>query len=115
MLEIRPIVVDDDMTVLGGNMRLRACMDAGMKEVPIIRASDLTDDQKRRFIIADNVGYGEWDWESLANECVAEDATANAKRVVASFVFILNRSYLWGINYTSYRYRNRVFSICIAY
>lgn len=68
MLNIRPIVVDSDMTVLGGNMRLKACMDAGMDKVPVILADDLTDDQKRRFIIADNVGYGEWDWEVLANE-----------------------------------------------
>ena len=68
MLNIRPIVVDADMVVLGGNMRLRACQEAGLKEVPVIRAADLTDDQRRRFIIADNVGYGEWDWEALANE-----------------------------------------------
>lgn len=68
MLEIRPIVVDNDMTVLGGNMRLRACIEAGLTHVPVIRASELTDEQKQRFIIADNVGFGEWDWEALANE-----------------------------------------------
>jgi DNA modification methylase len=67
MLDIRPIVVNDDMIVLGGNMRLKACKEAGLKEVPIIMASDLTQDQQREFIIKDNVGFGEWDWEDLAN------------------------------------------------
>jgi hypothetical protein len=68
MLEIRPIVVNDDMIVLGGNMRLKACKEAGLKEVPIIKASDLTEDEQRQFIIKDNVSGGEWDWEILANE-----------------------------------------------
>ena len=68
MLKLRPIVVNDDMVVLGGNMRLKACKEAGLKEVPIIKASDLTEDQQREFIIKDNVGFGEWDWDQLANE-----------------------------------------------
>jgi DNA modification methylase len=68
MLEIRPIVVNDEMIVLGGNMRLKACEAAGLKTVPIIKASDLTPDQQREFIIKDNVGFGEWDYEMLANE-----------------------------------------------
>lgn len=68
MLQLRPIVVNDDMVVLGGNMRLKACKEAGLKEVPIIKASDLTEDQQRQFIIKDNVGFGEWDWDMLANE-----------------------------------------------
>ncbi|MAG27188.1 hypothetical protein CMI47_16770 [Candidatus Pacearchaeota archaeon] len=68
MLEIRPIVVNDDMVVLGGNMRLRACQKAGLKEVPIIKASDLTPAQQQEFIIKDNVGFGSWDWDVLANE-----------------------------------------------
>jgi ParB-like chromosome segregation protein Spo0J len=67
MLDIRPIVVNDDMIVLGGNMRLKACKEAGIKEVSIIMASDLTEQQQREFIIKDNVGFGEWDWEDLAN------------------------------------------------
>ena len=49
-------------------MRLKACKEAGLKQVPIIMASELTEEQQRRFIIADNVGYGEWDWNMLANE-----------------------------------------------
>jgi DNA modification methylase len=68
MLRLRPIVVNDDMVVLGGNMRLKACKEAGLKVVPIIKASDLTEDQQREFIIKDNVGFGEWDWEMVANE-----------------------------------------------
>jgi ParB-like chromosome segregation protein Spo0J len=67
MLQLRPIVVNDDMIVLGGNMRLKACKEAGLKEVPIIKASDLTDEQQREFIIKDNVGFGEWDWSDLTN------------------------------------------------
>jgi DNA modification methylase len=68
MLEIRPIVVNSDMIVLGGNMRLKACQEAGLKEIPVIFADDLTEDQQREFIIKDNVGFGEWDWEMIANE-----------------------------------------------
>lgn len=68
MLSIRPIVVNDDMIVLGGNMRLKACQEAGLKEIPIIKASNLTEEQQKEFIIKDNVGFGEWDWENLANE-----------------------------------------------
>lgn len=68
MLDIRPIVVNDDMIVLGGNMRLKACKEAGLKEVPVIKVGDLTEEQQREFIIKDNVGFGEWDWDLLANE-----------------------------------------------
>jgi DNA modification methylase len=68
MLQLRPIVVDADNIVLGGNMRLKACIEAGLKEVPIIVASELTEEQQKEFIIKDNVGFGEWDWEQLANE-----------------------------------------------
>lgn len=68
MLEIRPIVVNQDMIVLGGNMRLKACKEAGLKEVPIILADNLTEDEQKQFIIKDNIGFGEWDWEMLANE-----------------------------------------------
>ena len=68
MLELRPIVVNNDMVVLGGNMRLKACKEAGLKEVPIIKASELTAEQEKEFIVKDNVGFGEWDWDMLANE-----------------------------------------------
>lgn len=75
MLELRPIVVDSNMVVLGGNMRLKACVAAGLKEVPIIVADQLTDEQKGEFIIKDNVGFGEWDWDLLANEWDVESLT----------------------------------------
>lgn len=68
MLQLRPIVVNSDMVVLGGNMRLKACIEAGLTEVPTILASGLTDERQREFIIKDNVGFGEWDWDALANE-----------------------------------------------
>jgi hypothetical protein len=73
MLNLRPIVVNDDMVVLGGNMRLKACKEAGLKEIPIIKASELTEQQQKEFIVKDNVGYGEWDWDDLANNWDAEE------------------------------------------
>ena len=68
MLKLRPIVVDEDMIVLGGNMRLKASKDAGLKEVWIEIAEGLTEEQKKEFIVKDNVGFGEWEWDVLANE-----------------------------------------------
>ena len=68
MLEIRPIVVNTDMVILGGNMRFKACKEAGLKEVPIIVADNLTEEQQREFLIKDNTSGGEWDFEMLANE-----------------------------------------------
>jgi DNA modification methylase len=68
MLAIRPIVVNTDMVVLGGNMRLKACKEVGLKEVPIIIADNLTEEQQREFLIKDNVSGGEWDWQMLAND-----------------------------------------------
>lgn len=68
MLDVRPIVVDDDMIVLGGNMRLKACEKAGLTEVPIIRFSNLTDEKKKEFIIKDNIGYGEWDFDIILED-----------------------------------------------
>ena len=75
MLKLRPIVVNDDMVVLGGNMRLKACKEAGLKTIPIIKASSLTEQQQKEFIVKDNVGYGEWDWDDLANNWDAEQLT----------------------------------------
>jgi hypothetical protein len=77
MLNKRPIVAvtdkDDKLMVLGGNMRLRACQDLGLKTVPVVLADDWTEEQRRRFIITDNVGFGEWNYDDLANEWEAED------------------------------------------
>jgi len=75
MLNIRPIVVNQDMIILGGNMRYKACKEAGLKEIPII-VTDLTEDQQREFLIKDNTSGGEWDWEVLANEWDSEELEA---------------------------------------
>ena len=73
MLELRPIVVDENNIILGGNMRYKACIEAGLKEVFILKAEDLTEQQKDEFIVKDNVGFGEWDWDILANEWDADN------------------------------------------
>ena len=73
MLEIRPIVVNNEMMILGGNMRLKAIQEIGLKEVPIIKAENLTEQQQREFLIKDNVGFGEWDWDALANDWNPEE------------------------------------------
>ena len=72
MLELRPIVVDENMVVLGGNMRLKACHEAGLTEIPILEAKNLTIEQKNEFLIKDNVGFGDWEWELIGNEWKSE-------------------------------------------
>jgi hypothetical protein len=79
MLSLRPMVIDAEGYVLGGNMRLRALQELGYKDIPsdwVRRADDLTEEERQRFIIADNVGFGDWDWESLANDWDAGDLAA---------------------------------------
>ena len=77
MLNYRGIVAvtdtDGKFMVLGGNMRLRAIQDLGIKEVPVMLADHWTEEQRREFIIKDNVGFGEWDWDQLANEWDADE------------------------------------------
>ena len=76
MMKLRPMVINEDNIVLGGNMRLKALKELGYKEIPdewVKRADELTEDEQRRFIIADNVGFGEHDWEMLANEWNVEE------------------------------------------
>ena len=68
MLSLRPIIVNKDNVILGGNMRYKACKELGLKEVYIIQAADLDDKQAQEFIVKDNVGFGEWDWDVLAND-----------------------------------------------
>jgi len=72
MAKVRPIVVNQDFIVLGGNMRLKAMKEAGWKEVPV-EVVDWSEEQQKEFIIKDNVGFGEWEWDMLANEWEAED------------------------------------------
>ena len=79
MAKVRPIVVNQDMIVLGGNMRLKAMKEAGWKEVPV-EVVDWGEEKQREFIIKDNVGFGEWNWEELANDWDAE--TLDRKSVV---------------------------------
>tara|TARA_B110000977_G_C11065999_1_gene487865 strand:- start:2141 stop:2725 length:585 start_codon:yes stop_codon:yes gene_type:complete len=67
MLQLRPIVVNSEMNIIGGNMRFKACQELGLKEVYIIKAENLTKEQVNQFVIKDNVGFGEWDWDILAN------------------------------------------------
>ena len=73
MLELRPIVVNKDMIILWGNMRYKACKEAGLKEIPVIIADNLTEEQEREFLIKDNVSGWEWDWDLLANEWDKEE------------------------------------------
>ena len=68
MLELRPIVVDENFVVLGGNMRLQALKELGIKETFYIQKDDLTPKEKKQFIIKDNASFGDWDWDALANE-----------------------------------------------
>lgn len=68
MTELRPIVVDENNTILGGNMRYRAMQKLGKETADVVRVTGLTDEQKREFIIKDNVAFGDWDWDALANE-----------------------------------------------
>jgi DNA modification methylase len=76
MLKYRPIVVDENNVILGGNMRFKACKAAKLKQVPVMKASELTEAQKREFIIKDNVSGGEWDWAMLQNEWDTEQLDA---------------------------------------
>lgn len=73
MMELRPIVVDEDGVILGGNMRYQALVASGADNADIIQVEGLTEAQKREFIIKDNVPYGEWDWDALANEWDTEE------------------------------------------
>lgn len=76
MLEKRPLVcytdVDKKLVILGGNMRYKAAKELGIKELTVVLADEWTEEQKAQFLIKDNLGYGEWDWEMIANEWNAE-------------------------------------------
>jgi ParB-like chromosome segregation protein Spo0J len=79
MLSLRPMVIDENNVVLGGNMRLRALQELGFTDIDeawVKRSSDLTEEEKKRFIIADNVAFGEWDWDTLANDWEVVDLEA---------------------------------------
>ena len=67
MLELRPIIIDENNMVLGGNMRTLAAKTLGLKDLPVIRANNLTEEQKQEFVIKDNINFGDWDWDIVAN------------------------------------------------
>ena len=73
MLNLRPIVIDEKNVILGGNQRYRACIEAGLTDVPVIHANNLTEEQKKQFIVRDNVSTGDWDFDLLANEWSIQD------------------------------------------
>jgi hypothetical protein len=76
MMELRPLVVNADNVILGGNMRFKALKELGYTNIPkewVKRADELTEDETRRFIIADNVGFGEHDWDMLGNDWDAQE------------------------------------------
>jgi hypothetical protein len=68
MLHLRPIVIDENNIALGGNMRLRAALRLGFKDIPTIQVLGWSEDQKRAFVVKDNASFGEWNWDTLANE-----------------------------------------------
>jgi hypothetical protein len=73
MLKIRPIVVDENMIILGGNQRWRACQTAKLKTIPVVKANSLTEEQKIEFIVKDNLNSGQWDWDMIANQWDTEN------------------------------------------
>lgn len=76
MMELRPIIIDDTMTILGGNMRYKALQEAGFTEIPdewVKQAKDLTEEEKKQFIVKDNLPFGEWNWDMLANNFEIKD------------------------------------------
>ena len=73
MLGYREIVVDENMVILGGNMRYKACKDAGVQTLKVTKVVGLSEDKKKEFIIKDNANYGVWDWDILANEYEGSD------------------------------------------
>jgi ParB-like chromosome segregation protein Spo0J len=72
MANVRPIVVNQDMVIIGGNMRFKAMKEAKWKEIPV-ELVNWDEAKQREFIIKDNVGFGEWDWDDLANNWDTED------------------------------------------
>ena len=100
MLEIRPIVVNEDNIILGGNMRYRACVEAALQEVYIVQAKDLTEEQQKEFMVKDNVSFGDWDFEILANEWDIKDLEDWSVKVPA----IKDTELLSGLEYKSMYY-----------
>ena len=75
MMELRPIVIDENDTILGGNMRWKACKELGIEEVHVVKESGLTEKEKKKFILLDNKAFGEWDWETLRTDWTEDQLT----------------------------------------
>lgn len=86
MLEARPLIIDENNMVLGGNMRLRALKDLGYEEVPVKQVKDWTEEQKRRFIVKDNLSGGEWDYDLLTAQYDAEELSVWGLEKVEQFI-----------------------------
>ena len=67
MLKLRPLIIDENNIILGGNMRYRALVELGYKEVYVMKTTELTEEQKKEFIVKDNLSFGDWDYDLLAN------------------------------------------------
>lgn len=68
LLEAKPLIIDENNVILGGNQRFRACLELGIQDVPIIKMPNLTEKEKQKLLVIDNTHYGEWDMDMLANE-----------------------------------------------
>lgn len=73
MMKLRPIVIDEDNIVLGGNMRFKACSELGIETVSVIKVIGLTEEQKKEFVVKDNKSFGDWDWEMLSSDWDVQD------------------------------------------
>ena len=107
MLEKRPIIVDEELMVLGGNMRLKASAEAGLKEVWIDVADGWTQEQKDEFVVKDNVNFGEWDWSILANEWDSVEITEWGLDVWQNEDDIKEEVYSKNINIPTYEPKNK--------
>jgi hypothetical protein len=107
MLKLRPIVVDENMMVLGGNMRLKASKEAGLNEVWIDIAEGLSEEQKNEFIVKDNVSFGEWEWDMLANEWDSVEITDWGLDVWQNEDDVKEEVYSKSINIPTYEPKNK--------
>lgn len=68
LLEAKPLIIDENNIILGGNQRYRACLELGIQEVPTIKMANLTEKEKQKLLVIDNTHYGKWDMDMLAND-----------------------------------------------
>ena len=68
LLEAKPLIIDENNVILGGNQRYRACLELGIQDVPVIKMANLTEKEKQKLLVIDNTHYGKWDMDMLAND-----------------------------------------------